>query len=343
MDRFFVYKPVFGWVIAAFIALGGLIALLNLPIEQYPSVAPPALNLTYTYTGADAQTLDKNVTSVIERELNGLDGFLYMTSSSRANGSGQIALTFQSGTDLNVARSEVQDRISRAESRLPEAVRKLGIQISDNSSGFLILLALSSPDGSMSPLEVGDYAGNSIVNELRRVPGVGDVTLFGSQYAMRIWLDPSKLAGFSLSPAEVLSAVQEQNAQIAGGGLAEQPITKEAEFTAKIVTQSRFSTPEQFAQIIVKSNQDGSTVRLADVARVELGADSYTFKARLNGRPIAGMGIQLSSGANAVATAEGVRTRMAELQRNFPPGLRWDVASDTTPFINASIDGVVHT
>ncbi|MFT3968566.1 MAG: efflux RND transporter permease subunit, partial [Sphingobium sp.] len=343
MDRFFVYKPVFGWVIAAFIALGGLLGLMSLPVEQYPSVAPPALNLTYTYTGADAQTLDKNVTSVLERELNGLEGFLYMSSSSRTNGTGQITLTFQAGTDLKSVRTLVQDRINRAETRLPEAVRQLGIQINDSSSGFAILLAMSSPDGSLSPLEVGDYASNTVVNELRRVPGVGDVTLFGSQYAMRIWLDPAKLAGYGLSPGEVLGAVQEQNAQIAGGGLAEQPITREAEFTAKIVTQNRFSKPEQFEQIIVKSDQSGSTVRLGDVARVELGADSYTFKARLNGKPIAGIGIALASGANAVSTVEGVRTRMAELQKNFPPGLRWDVAQDTTPFINASIHSVIST
>jgi multidrug efflux pump len=343
MDRFFVYKPVFGWVIAAFIALGGLLALMNLPVEQYPSVAPPSLNLSYNYTGADAQTVDKNVTSVIEREMNGIDGFLYMSSSSRSNGTGGVTLTFESGTDLNVARSEVQDRLNRAESRLPQAVRQLGIQITDNSSGFLMLLGISSSDGSMTPLEVGNYTSNNIVNELRRVSGVGDVTLFGSQYAMRIWLDPMKLAGYALSPAEVLAAVQEQNSQTAGGGIGEQPITREAEFTAKIVTQSRFSTSAQFSEIIVKSNQDGSTVRLGDVARVELGAESYAFKARFNGKEIAGMGIALGSGANAVATAAAVRARMAELQTNFPPGLRWDVPFDNTPFINASIDSVIHT
>jgi multidrug efflux pump len=343
MDRFFVYKPVFGWVIAAFIALGGLLSLMNLPVEQYPSVAPPSLNLSFTYTGADAQTLDRNVTSVIEREMNGIEGFLYMSSSSRSNGTGGVTLTFEAGTDLNVARSEVQDRLNKAESRLPQAVRQLGISITDNSSGFLMLLGISSGDGSMTPLEIGNYTSNNIVNELRRLPGVGDVTLFGSQYAMRIWLDPAKLAGYALSPVEVLAAVQEQNSQTAGGGLGEQPVTREAEFTAKIVTQSRFSTAEQFGQIIVKSNQDGSTVRLGDVARVELGAESYGFKARLNGKEIAGMGIALGAGANAVATADAVRTRMGELQKNFPPGLRWDVASDNTPFITASIDSVIST
>ncbi len=343
MDRFFVYKPVFGWVIAAFIALAGISALATLPVEQYPSVAPPALSLSYTYTGADADTLDRNVTSVIEREMSGIDGFLYMNSTSRANGTGQIALTFKAGTDLDVARSNVRDRLNRAEPRLPQAVQQMGIQITDNSSGFLMLVGLSSPDGSLSPLEIGNYANNNVVNEVRRVPGVGDVILFGSQYAMRIWLDPAKLAGYALSPTEVLAAVQEQNSQVAGGGIGEQPVTREAEFTAKIVTQNRFSDPEQFKQIIIRSGQDGSAIRLGDVARVELGADNYGFKARLNGKEIAGMGIQLASGANAVATAESVRTRLGELQKNFPPGLEWRVGFDTTPFIDASIASVIQT
>lgn len=343
MDRFFVYKPVFGWVIAAFIGLAGLLALFNLPVEQYPSVAPPALNLSFTYTGADAETLDRNVTSVVEREMNGLEGFLYMSAASRSNGTGQLTITFESGTDLNVARSLVQDRLNRAMPRLPQEVQQLGVQITDNSSGFLMIVAMSSPDNSMTPLEIGNYASNNVVNEVRRVPGVGDVTLFGSQYAMRIWLDPAKLAGFALSAGEVLQAVQEQNSQTAGGGLGELPITRETEFNAKIVTQNRFSTAKQFEQIIVRANQDGSTVRLRDVARVELGAESYAFKAHFNGSEIAGMGIQLASGANAVATADGVRAKLKEIEGNFPPGLQWDVANDTTPFINASIDSVIHT
>ncbi len=343
MDRFFVYKPVFAWVISAFIGLAGILALMSLPIEQYPSVAPPSLTLSYTYTGADADTLDKNVTSVIEREMNGIEGFLYMASTSRSNGSASIIITFQSGTNLDITRTQVQDRLNRAEARLPEEVRRLGIQITDNSAGFLMLLAMSSKDNSMTPLEVGNYAANNVVNELRRVTGVGDVQLFGSQYAMRIWLDPAKLAGFGLSPSAVLSAVTEQNSQTAGGGLGEQPVTRETEFTAKIVTQNRFSDAEQFRNIIIRSNLDGSTVRLRDVARVELGADSYAFKAKLNGKDIAGMGIQLATGANAVATAEAVRARMGELQRNFPAGLTWAVPFDTTPFINASIDSVIST
>ena len=343
MDRFFVYKPVFGWVIAAFIALAGILSLMNLPVEQYPSVAPPSMTLSYTYTGADAETLDRNVTAVIEREMNGIEGFLYMSAASRSNGTGQVILTFQSGTDLNTARSLVQSRLNRAEPRLPQAVQQMGVQITDNSSGFLMIMGVYSTDNSLSALEVGNYASNNIVNELRRVPGVGDIVLFGSQYAMRIWLDPTKLAGYSLSASDVLTAVQEQNSQTAGGGLAEQPITREAEFTAKIVTQNRFATAEQFREIIVRAGQDGSTVRLGDVARVELGADNYGFKARLNGREIAGMGVQLGAGANAVATAEAIKTRMKELQANFPPSMTWSIGTDTTPFIDASIHSVIMT
>ncbi|KQM99318.1 multidrug transporter [Sphingobium sp. Leaf26] len=343
MDRFFVYKPVFAWVIAAFIALAGIISLMSLPIEQYPSVAPPSLTLSFTYTGADAETLDKNVTSVIERELNGIEGFLYMTSTSRSNGSASIVLTFQSGTNLDVARTQVQDRVSRAEQRLPEEVRRLGIQINSNSSGFLMLLALSSKTGKLTPLEMGNYAANGVVNELRRVSGVGDVQLFGSQYAMRIWLDPAKLAGFGLSPTAVLNAITEQNSQTAGGGLGEQPVTRETEFTAKIVTQNRFSDAEQFRNIIIRANTDGSTVRLRDVARVELGQDSYAFKAKVNGKEIAGMGVQLAVGANAVQTATAIRARMDALQKTFPADMTWSVPFDTTPFINASIDSVIST
>ena len=343
MNRFFVEKPVFGWVIAAFITLAGLLALRALPIEQYPSVAPPSLTLSYTYTGADADTLDKNVTAVIERELNGIDGVRYTSATSRANGSGSIVVTFESGTNLDNARTQVQDRLNRAETRLPEEVRRLGIQVNDNTSGFLLLLALTSKDGALSPLELGNYAANNVVTELRRVNGVGDVQLFGSQYAMRIWLDPSKLAGFGLSPSQVLNAITEQNSQTAGGGLGEQPIARDTEFTAKVVTQSRFSDPEQFRNIIIRANPNGSTVRVGDVARVELGAESYTFKAKLNGQEIAGMGIQLANGANAVATTEAVRARMNELQQTFPQSVEWSVPFDTTPFITASIDSVIYT
>lgn len=343
MSRFFVYHPVFAWVIAAFIALAGAIGLANLPVEQYPSVAPPSLNLEVTYPGADAEMLDRTITSLIEKEMNAVDNFLYMASSSRSNGTAEIVVTFKPGTDMDVARTQVQDRLSRVNPRLPEEVRRQGVQIQDFSAGFLQMVALTSRSGRASVLELGDYASNNIVDELRRIAGVGDVTLFASQYAMRIWLDPARLAGFGISPTEALAAVQEQNSQTAGGALGDQPLTRTAEFHAKIVTQNRFSTPEQFRQIIIRSQPNGATVRLGDVARVELGAENYGLKAQLNGHDIAAMGIQLANGANAVATAKAIDRRMTELARAFPPDYAWSVPFDSTPFINASIDSVVHT
>lgn len=343
MNRFFVYHPVFAWVIAAFVALAGIIGLTNLPIEQYPAVAPPALSLNVSYPGADAETMDRTVTAVIEKEMNGVDNFLYMSSTSRSSGTAAITVTFESGTDMDVARTQVQDRLSRVEPRLPEEVRRQGVQIQEGSAGFLMLVALTSKSGETTPLELGDYASNNIVEELRRIEGVGDVQLFGSQYAMRIWLDPAKLAGYSLSSSEALAAVQEQNSQTAGGSLGDQPLAAGAAFSAKIVTQNRFSSAEQFREIILRSNPDGSTVRLGDVARVELGADSYQFNATLNGKQIAGMAIQLGNGANAVATAEAVRERLGDLERSFPPDIVWQVPFDTTPFINASIESVIMT
>ena len=343
MNRFFALHPVFAWVIAAFIALFGLIALRMLPIEQYPQVAPPALNLSINYAGADAETLDRTVTSVIEKEMNGIENFQYMASTSRASGNAQITLTFKPGTDLDVARSQVQDRLARVEPRLPAEVRQLGIAITKSSSGFLMLVALESPGAKVSPAEVSNFASTRIIDELRRVPGVGDVQFFGSPYAMRIWLDQEKLAGYGISSSEALASVQEQNSQTAGGGLGEQPLAPGAEFNAKIVTQSRLSTPEQFRQIIIRSNPDGSAVRLGDVARIELGKESYAFRITKNGRETTGIAIQLASGANALATAEAVRARMTELEKAFPGDMTWTVPFDTTPFIDASVESVVHT
>ncbi|MET4898354.1 multidrug efflux RND transporter permease subunit [Sphingomonadaceae bacterium jetA1] len=343
MNRFFVYHPVFAWVIALFIALFGVIALRLLPIESYPSVAPPALNVAVNYNGADAEVMDRSVTAVIEKELNGVDNFLYMASTSRSNGTAQITVTFKPGTNLDVARTQIQDRLRRAEPRLPQEVRALGIQVTEGSAGFLEVITLSSKSGKTSPVEMGNYAENNIRNELRRIDGVGDVLLFGSPYAMRIWLDPQKLAGYNLSASEALAAVQEQNSQTAGGAIGAQPLTRTAEFTAQIITQNRFATPEQFRQIIIRANPDGSAVRLGDVARVELGKDNYGFRLTLNGKETVGLAVQLASGANALATADAVAARMKSLQVNFPADIAWSVPFTTTPFISASVDSVIHT
>ncbi|CAD6528401.1 multidrug efflux RND transporter permease subunit [Paraburkholderia metrosideri] len=343
MNRFFVARPVFAWVIALFTVLFGGLAVALLPVEQYPDVAPPSLNISASFSGADAQTLERSVTSIIEDEMNGIENFLYMSSISRSNGTAQITVVLKPGTNLDIARTQVQDRLSRVEPRLPLEVRQLGVTVTKASTGFLMLLALQTTDGATNAVAMGNFASNNIVNELRRIDGVGDVQLFGSSYAMRIWLDQRKLAGFGLSASEVLSAVQEQNSQTAGGGLGDQPNAEGSEFTAQIVTQSRFSTPEQFREIIIRANPDGSTVRLGDVARIELGNDSYGNRLTVNGKEAAGIAIQLASGANALAVANAVRARMTQLQPTFPRGVVWTVPFDTTPFINTSVQSVIRT
>lgn len=343
MPRFFIDRPVFAWVIALGILLGGIIALRALPIEQYPQVAPPSLSISVTYPGADAETLEENVAQVIEQQLNGVEGYLYMSSTSRSNGTAQIDLTFEAGTDIDIAQNEVQNRLSTVEARLPEEVRRQGIQVRQTSSGFLMIVSLYSESGDLSALDLGDYAAQNVADELRRVGGVGDVQLFGSEYAMRIWLDPERLASYDLSPAAVLAEVRSQNSQTAGGQLGGLPSPAGTQLTAQIVTEGRFSTPEEFENIILRANADGSNVRLRDVAEVELGAQNYAQMAQLNGQPMAGMAVQLATGANALETAEGVRARMEELDNGFPPGMAWAVPFDTTPFVSASVEAVIHT
>ncbi|WP_310593403.1 efflux RND transporter permease subunit [Pedomonas mirosovicensis] len=343
LARFFIDRPVFAWVIALAISIGGLLAVRSLPIEQYPAVAPPSLTITATYPGADAETLEENVTAVIEPELNGVEGFLYMASTSSSTGSVSITVTFESGTDIDVAQMEVQNRLSRIEARLPEEVRRQGIQVNQATSSFLLIVALTSPGGTHSALDLGNYANTRIIDQLRRVPGVGDVRLFGSEYAMRIWLDPERLASFSMSPAEALAAVQEQNSQAPGGQIGAQPAVPNQQLNATVITQRRLSTPEQFGEIILRANPDGSAVRLADVADVELGAASYETTSRLNGKPMAGMAVQLATGANALATARAVKGRMAELAQEFPTDMGWSVPYDSSPFIQISVEEVLHT
>ncbi|MCX8475347.1 MAG: multidrug efflux RND transporter permease subunit [Sphingomonas sp.] len=343
MNRFFVYRPIFAWVIALLVILFGAIALRSLAVEQYPDVAPPSLSISASFSGADARTLDRTVTSVIEREMSGIDGYLYMSSTSRANGTASINVTFESGTDLDTARAQVQERISRVEPRLPEEVRQLGIRVTKSGAGFLMLIALNSKGGATSALEMGNFASNNIADELRRVPGVGDVQLFGSSFAMRIWLDREKLAGFGLSPGEVLAAVREQNSQTAGGGLGLQPVDGSTEFTAQIVTSDRFSTAQQFRDVIIRSTPGGSMVRLGDVARVSLGNENYGFRLTLNGAETAGMAVQIASGANALSTAAGVRARLHQLETSFPADIGWTTPFDTTPFITASVNSVLRT
>jgi len=343
MSGFFVYRPVLAWVVALFALLFGGIALHSLAVEQYPDVAPPSLAISATFVGADAQTLDRTVTSVIENELSGVDDFLFMTSTSRANGTAQIRVTFRSGTDLDRARSQVQDRLARVEPRLPEEVRQMGVRVTQSTTGFLMLIALRSEGGRRNALELGDFAARNVADELRRLPGVGDVQLFGSSYAMRVWLDREKLVSFGLTPAEVIAAIREQNAQTAGGGIGLQPVAPGTETTAQIITRGRFSTAAQFRQVIVRATPGGATVRLGDVARVELGNDNYAFNLSLNGEEIAGLAVSLGTGANALATARAVRERMQALATSFPADVHWSTPFDTTPFITESVNGVVRT
>jgi multidrug efflux pump len=330
-------------VIALAILFAGLIALRSLPVEQYPTIAPPSLTISAAYPGADASVLATNVTQVIEQELNGVEGFLYMSSSSQANGTASISVTFTSGTDINVAQMDVQNRLRRVETRLPEEVRRQGIQVVRASTGFLMIITLTSKSGTMQTLDLGNFASTRVVDELRRVPGVGDVRSFSSEYAMRVWLDPDKLANFNLSPSDALAAVQEQNSQSTGGSLGDRPLAENSELNATILTQSRFTTPEQFANIILRANPDGSIIRLGDVARVELGAQNYLSNLELNGKPAAGMAIQLTPGANALAVANAVKERMNELAAGFPPDIGWSVPYDSTPFISASVESVIET
>ncbi|MBU1757475.1 MAG: efflux RND transporter permease subunit, partial [Alphaproteobacteria bacterium] len=343
MARFFIDRPIFAWVISIGILLAGIIALRALPIEQYPQVAPPSLTISVVYPGADAETLEQNVTQVIEQQLNGVEGFLYMSSSSDSNGTASITLTFEAGTDVDVAQTEVQNRLSTVEARLPEEVRRQGITVRQANDGFLMIVALTSESGNLSTTDLGNIASNQVVDELRRVPGVGDVTLFGSQYAMRIWLDPEALASYRLSPSDVLGAIREQNSQTAGGALGTLPIVDGQQINATISTEGRFTTVEEFENIILRASSGAAVVRLGEVARVEIGAQSYATSTTLNGQPMAGMAVQLATGANALAAAGGIRARMDEIGAGLPADVAWSVPYDTTPFVQASVDEVVVT
>ena len=343
MARFFIDRPIFAWVVSLGILLSGFIALRALPIEQYPEVAPPSLAINVVYPGADAETLEQNVTQVIEQQLNGVEGFLYMSSSSLSNGTASITLTFEAGTDIDIAQTEVQNRLSTVEARLPEEVRRQGITVRQANAGFLLIVALTSETGALDSTDLGNIASTQVIDELRRVSGVGDVTLFGSEYAMRIWLDPDKLASYNLSPSAVVAAIREQNAQTAGGSLGALPLQEGQQITATITTENRFETEDEFRRIILRADAGGASVRLGDVARVEIGAQTYATSTTLDGQPMAGMAVQLATGANALATAEGVKQRMKELGAGLPQDVAWSIPYDTTPFVEVSVEEVVKT
>ena len=343
MAQFFIDRPVFAWVIALFILVLGGVAIKQLPIAQYPSVAPPSIVLTAVYPGASAQTLEDSVISVVEQEMNGSPGLIYLESVSQANGVGQITLTFESGTSPDLAQVDVQNRLSRAAPRLPAAVTQQGVRVDKARSNFLLFTILSSDNPAYDPIALGDYASRTVLPEIQRLPGVGQAQLFGTERAMRIWIDPAKLVGFNLSTTDVTSAIRAQNAQVSSGTLGDLPIVPGTPVSATVVVAGQLTSVAQFGAIILRANTDGSTVKLRDVARIELGGQNYGTSARLNGKPSTGIGVQLSPTGNALATAELVRKRMDELARFFPPGVKFDIPYDSSRFIKISIRQVVET
>ncbi|MDX9681605.1 efflux RND transporter permease subunit [Pseudomonas protegens] len=342
MPQFFIDRPVFAWVVAFFILLAGALAIPQLPVAQYPTVAPPQIEIYAAYPGASAQTLDESVVSLIEQELNGADHLLYFSSQSSL-GSATITATFQPGTNPELAQVDVQNRLKAVEPRLPQAVTQQGLQVEKVSAGFLLLITLTSSDGRLNDVALSDYLARNVMNEIRRLDGVGKAQLYGAERAMRIWLDPQKLIGFNLTPADVNAAVAAQNAQVPAGSIGDLPNPASQEITATILVKGQLSSPEEFADIVLRANPDGSTVRIGDVARVEVGSQEYQYGTRLNGKPSTAVGVQLSPGANALNTATLIRAKMDELSRYFPAGVEYKIPYDTSPFVKVSITKVLYT
>ncbi|MEH6707479.1 MAG: efflux RND transporter permease subunit [Alloalcanivorax venustensis] len=343
MARFFIDRPIFAWVIAIVMMLAGVLSIYNLPVEQYPTVAPPEVTIQATYPGASAKVVEDSVTQVVEQQMNGIDNLLYITSTSDSAGNAQIAITFAPGTDPDIAQVQVQNKLQLATPLLPQEVQQQGVQVTKSSDSFLMVMAFSSKDGSMSRADLADFVAANVQDPLSRVQGVGQIQLFGSQYAMRIWLDPDKLNEYNLTPADVNAAIESQNNQVAGGQLGGAPAVEGQQLNASIIAQTRLENPEEFERILLRVNDDGSKVRLGDVARVELGSENYQVQGRFNGSPAAGMGINLATGANALDTANQVRERLAELQEFFPDNIEVSYPYDTTPFVEISIMEVVKT
>ena len=343
MAKFFIERPIFAWVLALFIIVLGSLAITKLPIAQYPPVAPPSIVVSAAYPGASAKTLEDSVLAVIEREMNGAPGLIYMEATAQANGTGSITLSFEPGTNPDLAQVDVQNRLSRATPRLPQAVTQQGVRVDKSNSNFLLFAILSSSNPSINPIALGDYTARNVVPELQRLPGIGQAQLFGTERAMRIWIDPAKLAGLSLSAADVTAAIQSQNAQVASGSIGELPNVAGQGISATVVVNGQLSTVEQFGNIVLRANTSGSTVRLKDVARIELGGQAYATAARLNGKDAVGVGVQLAPSGNALAAAEAVRKKMDELQRYFPEGVTYSIPYDSSGFVSISIKQVAYT
>ncbi len=343
MARFFIDRPIFAWVVAIFIMLAGLLAIPMLPIAQYPNVAPPQISVSTTYPGAAPEDIYQSVTRPIEEELNGVPGLIYFESTSEASGRISINVTFEPGTNIGEAQVEVQNRIARVEPRLPQAVTQQGLRVEQAGTSFLMMVALTSVDGNTDAIGLGDYLSRNVLGELRRVPGVGSAQLFATQRSMRIWMDPDKMLGLSLTSSDVIGAIRAQNSQVAAGRIGASPNPIGQQISATVNVQGQLTSPEEFGSIVLRANPDGSSVRLRDVARVEVGGESYNFSSRLNGKPSAAIGVQLSPTGNALQTSEGVRATMEELSRYFPQGIEYEIPYDTSPFVKISIEKVIHT
>ena len=345
MSNFFIARPNFAWVMAIFILLAGLLALPTLPVSQFPVVAPPQIEVTATYPGASAQVLVDSVTSVIEEELNGAKGLLYFDSSSNANGIAQITASFEPGTDPDLAQVDIQNRLKKAEARLPSSVIAQGVQVDQASSGFLMIYALTfkGDDSSKSIVTLADYAARNINNNIRRVEGVGKLQYFGTEAAMRVWVSPEKLLSYGLSIGDINTAISNQNVQVPAGSFGGRPADNAQELTASLVVKGFLEDPEEFGNIVLRSNTDGSAVYLKDVARVELGQQDYNFETRLNGRKAIMGAVQLSPGANAIETVKAVKARAAELEANFPDDIQISFPYDTSKFVSAAIEKVIYT
>ncbi|WP_061708251.1 multidrug efflux RND transporter permease subunit AcrB [Pseudenterobacter timonensis] len=343
MPNFFIDRPIFAWVIAIIIMLAGGLAILKLPVAQYPTIAPPAVTISATYPGADAKTVQDTVTQVIEQNMNGIDNLMYMSSNSDSTGTVQITLTFESGTDADIAQVQVQNKLQLAMPLLPQEVQQQGVSVEKSSSSFLMVVGVINTDGTMTQEDISDYVGANMKDVISRTSGVGDVQLFGSQYAMRIWMDPNKLNNFQLTPVDVINAIKAQNAQVAAGQLGGTPPVKGQQLNASIIAQTRLTSTDEFGKILLKVNPDGSQVRLRDVAKIELGGENYDVIAKFNGQPASGLGIKLATGANALDTATAIRAELQKMEPFFPSGLKIVYPYDTTPFVKISIHEVVKT
>ena len=343
MAKFFIHRPIFAWVIALVIMLAGILTISKMPIAQYPTIAPPTVTISATYPGASAATVENTVTQIIEQQMNGLDGLRYISSNSDGNGQASIALNFEQGVDPDIAQVQVQNKLQSATALLPDDVQRQGVRVTKSGASFLQVLAFYSPDGSMTADDIKDYVNSNISEPLSRVAGVGEVQVFGGSYAMRIWLDPAKMASLQVTPSDIATAIRTQNAQVAVGQLGGAPAVEGQVLNATVNAQSLLQTPEQFENIFLKNTTSGAQVRLGDVARVELGADNYQFDSKFNGKPAGGVAIKLATGANALDTAEAVEERLKQLRPNYPQGMVDTLAFDTTPFIQLSIESVVHT